>query len=485
MAPLIWIFLATLIGLYISRPIMDPDLWWHIVVGRWILSNGKIPDVDYWNMFGVGQPWIPYSWSNEIIFAFIEKNWGVSGLLVTQSILGVLLTGICMYVAGRIGKDHFFGALLGIFIASASEAHLSLRPQGISWILLALMLFISDDIARNGISKKKLFFTGLLSCIWANSHLTAVLGVGMASLWAFGGTRSRGEDIKSMLSVFAAGFLGCLITPFFGAEMLTLISKANHPFSFSLISEFQMANISHHPVGILIIGLTLLLLFIHFKPTVLSAPRILVLGVTVIACLAVVKFLPMAAIVCAITLATLWRERNAPKGIFGNLGESFIRMEQLYSGKLKGPGFAVLLIAGILLQYSRLAEDQKYVTQMQSKAFDFIFDNKLSGPILNMFGDGGYLMYRLADADGKPSQLVAIDGRTNVNPPEIMAKFEKALDGQQGWKEYLDAVNPQTVIWKSEAPLVAILKEREDWKLVYQDTDVEKGHSVFQKVPSL
>lgn len=40
-----------------ARPLRDPDLWFHIVSGRWILSHQQVPTQDYWNMFGVGKPW--------------------------------------------------------------------------------------------------------------------------------------------------------------------------------------------------------------------------------------------------------------------------------------------------------------------------------------------------------------------------------------------------------------------------------------------
>ena len=42
-------------------PIEDPDLFWHIVIGRWILDHGAVPQVEYWNYFGLGQTFRAYS----------------------------------------------------------------------------------------------------------------------------------------------------------------------------------------------------------------------------------------------------------------------------------------------------------------------------------------------------------------------------------------------------------------------------------------
>ena len=70
----LWLSALIAVGLYIAGPLVDPDLWWHITAGRWMIAHGEVPTVDYWNMFGVGKPWRAYSWSVEVIFAAVEGN---------------------------------------------------------------------------------------------------------------------------------------------------------------------------------------------------------------------------------------------------------------------------------------------------------------------------------------------------------------------------------------------------------------------------
>ena len=71
-------------------------------------------------------------------------------------------------------------------------------------------------------------------------------------------------------------------------------------------------------------------------------------------------------------------------------------------------------------------------------AFDFIDQKKLLCPIMTSFGDGGYSMYRKADLDGNLDCLATIDGRTNVNPPEISYGDEsKVHNAHAGWKKLL------------------------------------------------
>ena len=50
----------------------DPDLWWHLAIGNWIIAHGDIPASEHWNRFSIGDPFRAYSWSIEILFSFLE-----------------------------------------------------------------------------------------------------------------------------------------------------------------------------------------------------------------------------------------------------------------------------------------------------------------------------------------------------------------------------------------------------------------------------
>ncbi|MCB0321329.1 MAG: hypothetical protein KDD60_10430, partial [Bdellovibrionales bacterium] len=65
MKSILWALVCVSVGLYITQPVLDPDLWWHIAIGRWILEHGTIPVTEHWNFFALGKPFRAYSWSFE------------------------------------------------------------------------------------------------------------------------------------------------------------------------------------------------------------------------------------------------------------------------------------------------------------------------------------------------------------------------------------------------------------------------------------
>src|SRR6266436_6730064 len=54
----------------------DPDTYWHIAVGRWILRTGSFPWVDHMSHTFEGHPWIARDWLSEIIFALAYEGGG-------------------------------------------------------------------------------------------------------------------------------------------------------------------------------------------------------------------------------------------------------------------------------------------------------------------------------------------------------------------------------------------------------------------------
>ncbi|MBL7663132.1 hypothetical protein JNK13_10320, partial [bacterium] len=95
------------------------------------------------------------------------------------------------------------------------------------------------------------------------------------------------------------------------------------------------------------------------------------------------------------------------------------------------------------------------------------------------FNEGGYLMYRYMDAQARPRRLVSIDGRTNVGDQSVLKAFQSAWAGNYRWREYINLINPQTIIWPTRYPLTSILFAGQEWCRVYHDEDRDQGFSVF------
>lgn len=475
MKHIVWISIVVATGLYICGPIVDPDLWWHLTFGRWIVAHQEIPVVDHWNMWGAGKPWQAYSWSNEIIFYLLDHWFGIQGLMAGKMALGVILAASLFYCFGKLADDWFVGALLGIFATCACHNHFTLRPQTLVWCYLVWLIFWVDRIDREGATVKNLLPFCAILTIWANTHITTALGLFLTGCWLFDFSRER---ILLTARVLAAGFVATLFTPYMGREWLTTISKTGHPFAHSSVAEFQPATIMQFSTGFLILVLVLLLAFLHLQPRKLSHTKLIAGGAFVMAALAVVKFIPFGVIVLSALTARIWRDFRADPQALGNLAQAIREFKAVFD-KFPKEGLSFVFLCLAVVNAHKAWQEPVSEDIVPVEAVDFMIEKKLPHPILNDFGRGGYIMYRYSDERGVLENLVPIDGRTNVTPYEVWEKFHASLFGKLNWREYIDLVKPQTILWRTESALSAIFLAGDEWCLVKRTGDDDAGYMVF------
>lgn len=477
MRALLWLFCAVIAGLYIVSPVVDPDLWWHIAIGRWILAHGAVPTTEHWNLFALGAPFRAYSWMNEVVFAWIDAHFGLEGLFWGKVILAQLVALSFFYVFSKLSNDWFFGILLGFVAVVGCQSHYTFRPQSITWIYFVWLLYLTEVACRKG----KLFpaAVGIVLCmsLWANIHITTALGLGAVLCWSFSKERMA---LSAWLLFFAA--LGTAITPYFGAEWITFLSKTDHPFMFSAIREFQPANILQYATGFSMLALFLLVMFFGFHPTLFPLVRLLYGGVLLLGGLAVIKFLPYTTIYLLAVIATGWRDARERGLLFGNFSEAIEKFEELFKSKRvppEGLGFILVCLIFVLAkQVTQVKLDKEIVPK---DAVDFIDEKKLQTPILHTFGYGGYMMRHFTNESGEVREKVMVDGRTNVTPHEINNYLDDARGGRREWRKILDIVKPNTILWVGDSPLISLLLLSGEWCVVFEEPETTLEHTVLIK----
>lgn len=472
MRKLLWLTIVIAAGAYIADRVADPDLWWHIAVGRWIVANFTVPHVDYWNMFSGGRSWIAYSWSFEAIVSLIEADFGVHGLYLAQLLLAITLCAALSAIFSKLAGDWFFGTLCGVYATFSFHSHYTLRPQCVVWLLFAFTLLQLENISNEGLQRRYAIRLIITFAIWANLHISTGLGLFVIPFWLHGSAPRR-----TIFASLALAFGGTLITPYLGAEWLTFFSKSGHPFQYSAIAEFKPATVLLFSTAFLILALCLSAAFFHFKPRAVEPGKLILLFIFTMLGLGVIKFLPLSVILCCAVLSLYWGRGARDPESFNKLGEGIRRFKQLFLS-IPREGLAFIFICWAIVS---IINDWKRPLDpvVPAAAFDFYESNSLPLPLLSTFGNGGYAIYRFTDSTGKiysAEHRASIDGRTNVVPHEIWEKFIAALEGKENWREYFEAVNPSSVLWRKESPLNAILLLSTEWCRVYRD---QQGYSIY------
>jgi hypothetical protein len=118
------------------------------------------------------------------------------------------------------------------------------------------------------------------------------------------------------------------------------------------------------------------------------------------------------------------------------------------------------------LHAARVIQDQP---QAEAKEFPvaataFLKQHSLPAPVYNNYDWGGYLVARA------PEYRVFVDGRSDLYGDALLNETVRAYEARPGWHTILDRHSVRTVFVGADAPLAAVLRESNDWRDVFEDS---------------
>ena len=179
--PLIICFLIAIA--FSLKNVREPDLWWQIKTGDWILEHHEVPKQDVFSFTFEGKPWINIKWGSEVLFALVSKAFGPECIFSIQLLVSCLLVYVlyllCILIVQQFEIDHpqknsllIFSVLLAIF---GIEYRIIGRPEMFSHLLTAVFLLIL--FRHQKLKSRELFWLIPLQFLWANMHEAFGMGI--------------------------------------------------------------------------------------------------------------------------------------------------------------------------------------------------------------------------------------------------------------------------------------------------------------------
>ena len=231
--------LAGVIFAYAPRGIGigEPDIWWRLRNGSYILQHHSIIRVDTYSFTAPGSSWTSYEWVSDLLFFLAFRSNGLQAILAVYSLAMVLIFAAVYYRSCRAGadcKDAAIATLGGICLGSVSLAP---RPLLFGWLCLSGMLLILDHFRRTG---SALWLLPPLFLIWINLHGSWIYGIVVMALTIASGlvqgewglvvaNRWTPSELRKLLLALAASLAALFVNPF-GYKLIL------YPLSFSSVS---------------------------------------------------------------------------------------------------------------------------------------------------------------------------------------------------------------------------------------------------------
>ena len=158
----------------------DPDVWWHLRFGRWILDHGRIPTTELFSYTAAGHPLVPQEWLAGVIFAVLN---GAGGLALVAVVMGAITWSgfVATALRGRMRGAGPVAIALGLVLgAKAAQPVLGTRPQMFTFALLCWTLWVVDSYLRRG--GRRVWILPPVFLLWANLHAGFIAGIGVLGL---------------------------------------------------------------------------------------------------------------------------------------------------------------------------------------------------------------------------------------------------------------------------------------------------------------
>jgi hypothetical protein len=459
------------------QPITDPDFWWHLKTGEYIVQNHSVPHADVFSQTRLGSEWVTHEWLSEVFMYGVYRVAGFAGLIVVFALL-VTASFWVVYIRFRSRVGHPFVSALALLLGAAATTLVwGARPQIFTLLLASIFLYILDDYYI-GKSKKAIWLLIPLMVLWGNLHAGWVLGLVLIALTLFGllldvllGAEPRAslrERAPVLLGVLIACTAVICVNPN-GMRMYTYPFETVTTRVFMQYVEEWKSPDFHQPHFQAVLILLLATFFLVAISKKRERPgRLLMLLATSFAMLRFSRNIPFFSLVATPLFAEhLWEwVKEQP------WSTRLIASTATEAGKRSIPRIAinslVVVLALILCGFAarRAAADQSSIEAQQfpKAAVDYMKLQRLPQPIFNEYAWGGYLIWKLY-----PEYRVHIDGRADVFGGKMMEEFIQVNDGKPRWRELLQQYGTQTVLVKRDSPLASLLTDDSRWQKVFED----------------
>ncbi len=464
---------------YAFSPDYDPDLFWHLNLGRDIFSGQASPFIDHFSHSFAGQsiraPPLGFEATAYFFYKFFGGLWGLQVFKALLWILGILLT---LVFSQYVGLTLPYTCGLVLFTACTYQIKFLLRPDTFTIVLFPGFLILIFELKKNWSFRFSLF-VGLLLMVWSNWHFSSLLAYAVVLAARcpshFSGYSAFLKNLTLLFILILPGFLNPTWEHPLGVFLLH-----NESGWRSVITELMPPQWGHESALITVFSALSLLAALYFLwvkkffeglviliffSQMLQSQKMMLVGATLNAPLV---FLALASV---------------GRGL--NLRYSRLSIVRVLTA-LAIFCFSYLCAQEVYIRYAAPEFSISEVPPQDKFPFDFYNESKnldLRGKVWNSFTLGGWIGFYF------PDLKVNIDGRTNILFP--LEHFQKYLDVSSNLSaatEYIQTFEDDYIfldLSQSRSMFRAALKK---YKLLWQSNHfavLSRGPPYFPQLTAL
>lgn len=207
-----WLAAIALAAPVFLVPASNPDLFWHLSAGRWIVENLQVPRADFLSFTRAGAAWHDFEWLAQVLYYGVYAVAGFGGLWALKTVLLALAAALFLSAVPLERRPAWLVAWAACMLTRSD-----VRPE-----LFSLIFFTALSTRALGAAA-----VGGLFALWSNLHAGFIFGLPLLL------TRPR---------LLAAALAGSLVNPYGWGPYKAALEHANVAY----IGEWQPASLLNH-----------------------------------------------------------------------------------------------------------------------------------------------------------------------------------------------------------------------------------------------
>jgi len=451
--------------------IQDPDFWWHLRVGRWMVENGRLPSHDLFTYTVPVHVWTDHEYLTEVLMWLVYSATGAVGIAI---LFGLVTWAGFWLIYRQVRRQPFVIVGLGLALgALAGWPIWGPRAQMITFALSCLELYWLQGYL-SGRSRALNFFP-LVMAVWANLHGGWVIGfawLGVALVaelvgWAWDRSNpAHRAHVRFLAIITAASLVAVLATPHGLSLYLYPFQTQGSVAQQKLIVEWFSPDFHQtylRPFEAMV--------FIAIAGFALRRPRLYeflltmaALGLALQSVRHVALFVAAATPVMIGSYSEYWKELASSRG-----WKLSLPARPLFAATT-----AVVLVVVFLVALVKIDSDISPTVQQKLDAdsypiaaADWLAAHPEVGTrMYNQYGWGGYLAYRFYP---DPNRRVFIFGEAELMGDPLLNQYNDVQNLRPDWKAILDQYRVDYVIFNKGEALSNVLATQPEWTIAYHD----------------
>jgi hypothetical protein len=451
------------------QPIAEFDTWWHLRTGQWIVEHGTVPSADPFTGFGLGKPWVAYSWLFGLLLYGLNLALGLRGIVLYRVVLAIAVVAGIHRLVGRRGAGFALtAALVAVAAVALTPLLVSERPGLFTVLFVALTL---DGVLglREGTATRAVWLLPVCYALWANLHIQFIHGLfvlglacaapladrllGRAGRTAHAATWGS-PDWRRLVILAVACFVATLLNPYGFYLYSVVLEYGRQTETYSLFPELRAMDFREVSDWV-VLGLTGAAAYALGRRARLSVFDLLLAAAALYFSFHTKHDLWFVVLTSAAAVAGTWGTPGARAE-----GPALAWPQRALAG------IAVLLVVALVARQRDLSENRlqaEVAGDFPVHAVSVIEQRGYTGPLYHNIDWGGYVIWRL------PQLPAAIDGRTNLHGDQRIKQFADTWEGQPGWDADPDLAAARLVLLQPRAPLAGLLRQDPGFAVVYED----------------